>query len=1237
MKKVLSVFLSIMMLLSIIAGIDLSVYAATLTSGKCGDNVTYSFDSSTGTLTISGTGDMWDYCILPEDSSNSPFTGVDSIVEIIINDGVTAIGAGAFAACRNLLNVTIPDSVQSIGDINTFDSCCNLKSIIIPNGVTLIGWGVFAGCENLTSITIPDSVTNIDTMAFYNCTSLMNVTIPSSVEFIDSDAFFGCTNLTSITVDLNNKYYSSDDGILYSKDKTELIEYPAGKADTTFTIPDSVTNIGCPGFAECANLTAITIPDSVTNIGVSAFFNCTSLTSITIPNSVTSIGDSAFSGCTSLTSVIIPESVKSIGDFAFSDCKNLTRIIIQNKDCELGYGIPKVTTIEGYYGSSAQEYAEKYNCEFVAIDANDYDCENGIHCYNLEKTCLICGYSQPAIPIDNVIPIESAENFAEIKKEGDACFFSFIPEESGIYLFMFLGGYNVDIADTAEGMEFSYPLDVLGCLYDENMNEIASSKFCREIEPELSQNPETAHLAFLSSKLSAKKTYFLEFHFSSPNETGIIDVAPFYHSDGNHLYLDGVATYYDSCKAHVKYTCLVCGNTTIEDIEHYDSSVYEEEVEATCTTEGRYAGAYCSVCKEVIWGLETIPATGHSYGSGKVTKSATCTAAGIKTFTCTKCNATKTETIAATGHSYDAGKVTTAATCTAAGVKTLTCTKCNATKTEAISAKGHTVVTDKAVAATCTTAGKTAGSHCSVCNAVITAQKTVSATGHKSVTDKAVAATCTSAGKTEGSHCSVCNAVITAQKTIAATGHSYDSGKVTKSATCTANGVKTYTCTKCKATKTETIKAKGHTAVTDKAVAATCTTAGKTEGSHCSVCNAVIKAQTAVAATGHSYDSGKVTKAATCTASGTKTYTCTKCKATKTETIKAKGHTVVTDKAVSATCTKDGKTAGSHCSVCNTVIKKQETVKATGHSYDAGKITKAPTVTATGVKTYTCTKCKATKTETISKLKLSAPTLKVAVNSNGTFKMTWNKVTGAEKYEIYYKQTDGSYKLLKTVTGTSYTTVFAQYGKQYSYKMKAVTGNTKSDYSKVVNATNNKKLQTPTLKVSVNSNGTFKMTWNKVTGATSYQIYYKQADGSYKLLKTVTGTSYTSGFAQYGKQYSYKVRAVTSKNSSATSNFSSVVNAKNTKKLGTPTMKATVNKNGSFKLSWGKVTGATSYQIYWKQANGSYKLLKTVNGTSYTTVVAAKGKTYSYKVRAVTKNNSSATSNYSSVVSAKRK
>ena len=244
--------------------------------------------------------------------------------------------------------------------------------------------------------------------------------------------------------------------------------------------------------------------------------------------------------------------------------------------------------------------------------------------------------------------------------------------------------------------------------------------------------------------------------------------------------------------------------------------------------------------------------------------------------------------------------------------------------------------------------------------------RTVVKEGHKAVKDATVAATCETTGKTEGSHCSVCNTVIKAQTTTAALGHSWDGGKVTKAATCTTAGTKIYTCTRCKKTRTETIAATGHKAVKDAAVAATCETAGKTEGSHCSVCNTVIKAQTTVAALGHSWDGGKVTKAATCTAAGTKTYTCTRCKKTRTETIAATGHKVVKDAAVAATCETTGKTEGSHCSVCGTVLKSQTTIAALGHSWDGGKVTKAATCTTAGTKTYTCTRCKKTRTETIA-------------------------------------------------------------------------------------------------------------------------------------------------------------------------------------------------------------------------------------------------------------------------------
>ena len=159
-----------------------------------------------------------------------------------------------------------------------------------------------------------------------------------------------------------------------------------------------------------------------------------------------------------------------------------------------------------------------------------------------------------------------------------------------------------------------------------------------------------------------------------------------------------------------------------------------------------------------------------------------------------------------------------------------------------------------------------------------------------------------------------------------------------------------------------------HSEQIDPEAPPTCIADGKTEGSHCSVCGEVIRHQQIIKATGHSWNGGVITKNATCTSKGVKTYTCTKCNATKTEDIAITEHKSVKDSSVVATCTKDGKTEGSHCSVCGKVIKAQQVVKATGHEWDNGIITKEPTVLETGIKTYTCKKCGQTRTEDISKL-----------------------------------------------------------------------------------------------------------------------------------------------------------------------------------------------------------------------------------------------------------------------------
>ena len=263
------------------------------------------------------------------------FKGCHSLTSIIIPDSVTSIGNCAFMDCTNLTSITIPSSVKSI-DWGTFSGCASLTSITIPEGVTSIGDYAFCRCRSLTSITIPNGVTSIGNSALSGCTSLTSITIPSSVKDINCPAFQGCAGLSGIWVDSDNSTYSSNEsGVLFNKEKTELLCCPGGFSGT-YEIPDSVTSIGSSAFEGCTGLTNVTIPDSVTSIDSSAFSDCTSLTSITIPEGVTSIGGYAFCGCSSLTSITIPEGVTSIRYRAFYCCSSLTSITIPNGVTSIG-------------------------------------------------------------------------------------------------------------------------------------------------------------------------------------------------------------------------------------------------------------------------------------------------------------------------------------------------------------------------------------------------------------------------------------------------------------------------------------------------------------------------------------------------------------------------------------------------------------------------------------------------------------------------------------------------------------------------------------------------------------------------------------------------------------------------------------------------------------------------------------------------------------------------------------
>ena len=755
-----------------------ALYSGTCGAEGDGSNVTWTLDNA-GTLTISGTGAMYSYWNTGIVGFNTPWRNL-MVKHVIIQDGVTSIGSYAFIYNHTIESVEISGTVQTI-EGNAFQGT-HLKSVTIPDNVTSIGREAFQDCTSLKNIALSNGVQDLG-YVFGGCTALESVTIPSGVTSMGS-TFEGCTSLKNITF---------LGGVTSIKGA-----FRNCTALTTVTLPDGIEDI-TNAFEGCTALTNVTLPDSVEDIS-SAFSGCTALADITIPRNVKTI-DGAFAGCSSLTDIAvaeenpyfctmsgivyskdqktiaaypagrpdtafaIPEGTTGIGNGAFYGCTNLTQVTIPEGVTSIGdrafytcTGLTEITIPEGVTSIG--------DCAFAGYST--YDKNHTQHTVNMNLT---------SVSLPNSLTSIGGGAFQYCTKLESVV----IPD----------GVTDIE-RGTFSGCESLQSISI-----PDSVTAIGGSAFsgCKSLKSIAIPDGVTRIEGFAFVACESLESVVIP-----GTVTEIGNVA---FNNGDHIkdvYFLGTKDAWQKVSIESENEAIT-ENATI----HYFSE-WTREKEPTCTE----TGSETSTCSEADCGktfTHEIPALGHSWDEGKVTKPATETEGGVKTFTCTRCSVTRTEAIPALSHEHSYKEVVTAPTCTEKGYTTHTCSCGDSYVDTYTDPLGHDLKDDAAVAATCTTAGTTAGKHCTRCD-YKEGMETIAALGHDLKDDAAVAATCTTAGTTAGKHCTRCD-YKEGMETIAALGHAWDEGKVTKEATETTQGSMTYTCTRCSATKRDILPASG--------------------------------------------------------------------------------------------------------------------------------------------------------------------------------------------------------------------------------------------------------------------------------------------------------------------------------------------------------------------------------------------------------------------------------------------
>ena len=861
------------------------------------------------------------------------------INSLSLPSSIERVKSGAFWKASNLKNVTFADKGKGLKTIGmyAFADCSLLESIDLSNSsITEIPENAFSNCTSLKTVKLPSTVTKIADDAFADCKKLEEIQGLSNCKIseIGKDAFAGCYNLK--TFDISSATITSLPDTICSN----------MYALTSIHLPKTLTSIGTSALEGCKKLEEITgISDcKLTSIGANAFASCSALKEVDLSkSSFTALPASAFAKDTALTSVKLPDSLTEIGEKAFVGCGAMEKIDLSNT---------KLTTI----GKNAM--AEMNDLMYINLPDTVKNVGQSAFDISVPLDSSDTAF-MPTIISENVNPLDVGytdnnispwkrrqvifrDNAFTVRFDGNGSdgttanepFFGYVGTKVTIpackykkkgYLFT---GWNTkkDGSGTAykAGTKTADTISVLYAQWKKAKFKVTLS-FPGGTYTNRSGSRWQDSYSFTYTFTSLTDSNYLPFggNMSKPdcsfvgwytdedytkrvekltinNTTDNMILYAKWSDSHTHSWDSGVVTKQPTCtEAGTKtYTCTSCGKTKTTEIAatgHQHTEIRNKK-EATCKAEGYTGDTYCTDCGAKVSSGQAIAKIDHTWDNGKVTTEATCEHTGVRTYTCSVCGETKEEETPKTDHSYDDGTVTKKPTCIETGIKTYTCTVCQKTKTEEIPATGHQ---------------------------------------HTEIRNKKEA-TCTETGYTGDTYCKDCGTKLSSGEVISKKAHDYEV-KDRQKPTCTTDGYVLSVCKACGDEKQEVLPATGHqhTEIRNKKEA-TCKAEGYTGDMYCKDCGEKLSdGKTIAKTTEHTWDAGKVTKAATCTEKGVKTYTCTVCGATKTEEIAATGHqhTEVRNK-VEATCTKEGYSGDVYCTDCGTKLSSGTEIARKAHEYE---------------------------------------------------------------------------------------------------------------------------------------------------------------------------------------------------------------------------------------------------------------------------------------------------------------